>query len=158
MLLKFRTLCLIVALSGGGAFAVADQPSLQQPTDIRGSNVANQSAELTTESSHQSGPILVVAHKRLLDQISTWTDAPAECLFDREDLPANDNRRTVPALPIARLLNAKCYLYCPSEELPIEAIYRERLENHGVKVVPVASPSPRRNQELQKSSLLAKLQ
>lgn len=154
MLLKFRTLCLVVAMSGCGPFAAADQPSLQQPTDTADSNAANGTGELA----HGNGPILVVAHKSLLDRIATWTDAPAECLFDRENLADDNAQRTVPALPIARLLNAKCFLYCPSEELPIEAIYRERLANHGVKVIPFASRSQRHTQELQKSALLAKLQ
>ncbi|MCR9207433.1 MULTISPECIES: hypothetical protein [Rhodopirellula] len=154
MLLKFRTLCLVVALAGCGPLATADQPSPQQLTDTA-SNIA---ANGTGESVHEDRPILVVAHKSLLDRIATWTDAPAECLFDRENLADDNAQRTVPALPIARLLNAKCYLYCPSEELPIEAIYRERLANHGVKVISIASPSQRRNQELQKSALLAKLQ
>ncbi|MFG0266190.1 MAG: hypothetical protein ACF8AM_13745 [Rhodopirellula sp. JB055] len=154
MLLKFRTLCLIVALAGCGPFAEPASPSPQQPTDTTSNNAANSNSELV----HEEGPTLVVAHKSLLDRITPWTDVPAECLFDRENLADDNAQRTVPALPIARLLNAKCYLYCPSEELPIEAIYRERLANHGVKVIPIAPRTQRRNQELQKSALLAKLQ
>ncbi|MFG0255792.1 MAG: hypothetical protein ACF787_11980 [Rhodopirellula sp. JB053] len=154
MLLSFRTLCLAVALSACGPFAAADQPSPKQPNGIAGNSDVNRAGATEQEE----GPILVVAHKRLLNRIATWTDAPAACLFDRGNLATDVTQPTVPSLPIARLLKAKCYLYCPSEELPIEAIYRERLANHGVKVIPIASPSQRRSNEQQKSALLATLQ
>ena len=106
---------------------------------------------------------IVVANQRLLDLIVTWVDLPVECLFDPKGLLDDDADASIlPALPIASMLDAKCFVYCPGDESPIEAIYRERMSNHGVKVIPIALPSSlpywKRIEESQKQSLLAGIQ
>jgi len=147
MLYLIRSACFVSVFFVAGSIASADDP------------IEPRSADVVGAFSDQGGPILVVANDRLLHLIVTWIDAPAECLFDRRGLAVGDDEQTTPALPIARMLDAKCFVYVPSEELPLEAIYRERLANHGVKVVPIALPSPRRHlnehQESQRQSLLA---
>ena len=131
MLYFARPICFVAIVAVSGLFAQADD-SIQQPT-----------TEPSVDVLPQRGPVLVVANTRLLDLITTWVDSPVETLFDGQETTADDDHQMTPTLPITRMLDAKCYLYCPSEESPIEAIYRERLANHGVKVVPVQSPNSR---------------
>ncbi|QDV12633.1 hypothetical protein CA51_25190 [Rosistilla oblonga] len=143
-----RSLCFVAVFFGFSSLASADEPTERIAVDpVDGFSEANSIAT-------------IVANERLLVRIVKWVDAPAESLFDRRGLvvAGGDGVR----MPIKRMLEAKCFVYAPIEELPIEAIYRERLANHGLKVVPVALPSPRarlkRVQESQKQSLIAMLQ
>jgi hypothetical protein len=146
-----RSVCFVATFVVFSTLAIADEP-IERPTTCDDS-----------DSLDIRGGGIVVANERLLDRITGWIDAPTECLFDRRGLAGGEgDKLTVPTLPITQMLHAKCLVYCPQNELPIEAIYRERLANHGVKVVPVAPPSRhpalKRNQESRKQSLIAVLQ
>lgn len=144
-----RSVCLVAAVAAFTPVAAADE------------SVKPRMIIVSHERPDAGGAAIVVANPRLLDLIATWIDAPAVSLFDRRVL-GNEDVLTTAALPIARMLDAKFFVYCPGDELPIEAIYRERLANHGVKVIPVVLPSLRlsfkRNQESQKQALIAMLQ
>lgn len=136
--------------------SVTTHCSADEPTQPCSPHVANEPAD-------QSAVAIVVSNQRLLDLIVTWVDSPAACLFDRQGLLDDDADASIlPALPIARMRDAKCFVYCPGDESPIEAIYRERMSNHGVKVIPIALPSSRPSwkqiQKSQKQTLLAGLQ
>jgi hypothetical protein len=142
---------LVSSLVSGATHCSADEPA--EPC----------TRHVASDPTDQSAIAIVVANQRLLDLIVTWIDSPAECLFDRDSLLDDGAEEPAsPVLPIARMLEAKCFIYCPGDESPIEAIYRERLMNHGVKVIPIALPSSRPSrkqiQKSQKQSLLAGLQ
>ncbi len=86
-------------------------------------------------------------------------DEPAEPCTRHVASDPTDQSAIAIVVANQRLLD---FIYCPGDESPIEAIYRERLMNHGVKVIPIALPSSRPSrkqiQKSQKQSLLAGLQ
>jgi len=140
----FEAFCFVAVLAVSCSFSYAEDPE----------------SHTSIESASQD-LVLVVANPRMRGLIATWTDASVECLFDGGHRLEDGDRVALPSLPIARMLRAKCYVYCPSDEHPIEAIYRERLANHGVQIISLSPPSarPSVNHRLgpQRQSLLAAL-
>jgi len=142
--------CLLVAFLFSGVSATA-QDTTEQQTCLE-----------AVEPTIQDRPMLVVANERMLHRIQAWIDVPTMCLFDRADQISDDTEEWArPTLPITQMLGARVFVYCPSDESMIEAIYRERLANHGVKIVPVVLESRRpaihRRQDIQKQTLIALL-
>lgn len=144
-----RTFCFVSATAISFSFCHADDP--HHPVPFEPDRVPT-----------KPEPVCVVANPRVHDLVTSWTDASVECLFDNGcDTLKCDARMPSPVISVARMLQARCYVYSPCDELPIEAIYRERLANHGVRIIHLQPPSQWRSMEdrnqIQQQSLLAAL-